>query len=650
MAADLKLKRVVIRNWMKFDRAEIEFPASGLVLVTGVNKASGGKMSSVGSGKTAFGEAICRTLLGSRGRFTQPRSFSRDKKGDCYVRVEAEHRGVPLIVENGYKATAEFPESSGEGLRYKYGDKPAIERSRMEETRDEIAAILGVTPLLSNWTVFIRGKKIEFSDLSQEDAVNLIMAALMQPPWTQFFERSKAVVANFKNTVENDQNNHAATLKRIEGAKISIQNAEASVTAEEKVYNEQRSKNDERIKQLDAESATKKQLSEKAGLRKVAIKKRLDEIEAEKAQKQHELEIERNKIDDKIFAAGQRRDAAVEKRSTAKNTFDNATAKLEELEGTPKDCPSCGKPWDKAHGETEIAKQKAAVEKAEKAYKAKAADVDKINKEISSLQAERRTVSGNINALSVKADVNALSDEYEQLDIDDKARDRRIHAIELEIVGLKKDVSDAAVKEAKATLAERKRHLAELEEQLKKLATSVSEAQEASKVVGYWNKAFSPTGIPNMVLAEAIGPMNQVAKTISHRMTGGTIHVTYATTKQLVSGASKAELQINVVNDIGSSEIQGSSNGEGGLTNFIVAETLSEVGNVSQRVGFRWYDEVVPYQDPVVAKSIYAYMREVAHRLGILVFLVDHNPVAENFADHILVIEKSRGGTTAGWR
>jgi DNA repair exonuclease SbcCD ATPase subunit len=647
--ADLKLKKVVIRNWMRFGEVEIEFPNAGLVLVTGVNKASGGKMSSVGSGKTAFGEAICRTLLGSKGRFTQPRSFSRDKKGDCYVMVEAEHRGVPLIVENGYKATAEFPESTGEGLRYKYGDKAAVERSRLEETRDEIAAIIGVTPLLSNWTVFIRGKKIEFSDLSQEDAVNLVMAALMQPPWTQFFERSKAVVANFKNSVENDESNHAATIKRIAEANADIAEAAQEVTAAEKVYNEQRSKNDERIKQLNAEIATKKQLSEKAGLRKTAIKKRLDEIETEKAEEQHALEIERNEIDDKIYAAGVRRDGAVEKRSNAKSALDTATEKLQELQSTPKDCPSCGKPWDKAHGDEEIVKQKSAVEKANKTHKEKAAVVEKINKEIAALQVNRRTTAAKLSALNVKPEVTGLSDEYASLESDDRARDGRIHAIEIEIVGLKKDVSDADVKAAKATLEERKRHLNELNEQLKNLAAAVAEAKEASKVVGYWNKAFSPTGIPNMVLAEAIGPMNQVAKTISHRMTGGTIHVNYATSKQLVSGASKAELQINVVNDIGSSEIQGSSNGEGGLTNFIVAETLSEVGSVSNRVGFRWYDEVMDGMDETVRSSVLSYLKDVARRLGILIFVVDHHSESIEFADHVLQMTKTKTGTALAW-
>ena len=55
----------------------------------------------------------------------------------------------------------------------------------------------------------------------------------------------------------------------------------------------------------------------------------------------------------------------------------------------------------------------------------------------------------------------------------------------------------------------------------------------------------------------------------------------------------------------------------------------------------RWYDEIVPHQDPKVCHSIYSYMKETANQQGILVFLVDHHPVAANYADHILIVEKT---------
>ena len=46
MTVDLKLKSLTIRNWMKFKDVTLNFPEKGLVLVQGVNTASGGYISS----------------------------------------------------------------------------------------------------------------------------------------------------------------------------------------------------------------------------------------------------------------------------------------------------------------------------------------------------------------------------------------------------------------------------------------------------------------------------------------------------------------------------------------------------------------------------------------------------------------------------
>jgi DNA repair exonuclease SbcCD ATPase subunit len=645
--SELKLKRLKIRNWMRFKDAELEFPDSGLVLVVGSNKAARGKLASVGSGKTALGEAFCRTLLGTSGRFTHAKSYTPDKKGDFYVQIEAEHRGKRLIVENGYKC----PElgGTGEALRYSYDGKKPVERSRMAETRDEIAQIIGVTPALADWTVFIDGRKIEFNKLSQENAVNLVMAALVQPPWTQFFERSRTLVNNFKQNLSNDETQHTSAINRLERAKKEISEAESDVESERHNYEQQRKINDERIERLRQEAETKKQATKEAVARQAAIRKRLEQAESEKAEAHHALEIERNTIDDEITAANEKKDAAVEKRSSARSLYESVQEKLDELNATPKNCPTCSKPWDKVHSAEEIKKITSKVTKAEGDYDKAKNVVEEIEKELRGLRIRRQETSTKISNLGAKAEANSLRDEFERIECANQSRDSRIHSIDLEIVHLQKAVSDSGIKSAEATLKERKSAVGKIEDEIKQHAASLAENKEVIKVVSYWNKAFGPTGIPNMVLTDALVPMNEVSKAISNRMTGGTIHVTYSTTKTLAKGDSKAELVINVDNEIGSREIDGSSKGEGGLTNFIIAETLSEVGNVSNRIGFRWYDEIVPNQDPVVAKSIYAYMRETAHRLGILVFLVDHNPAAENYADHILQVTKTAEDTKVDW-
>src|SRR6267142_458332 len=102
--ADLRLKSIEIRNWMKVKTARIEFPEKGLVLVIGSNLAADGKLQSVGAGKTALGEALSRTLLGVAGRYTHLGYFlSDDSKGDMYVRVDAELLREPFVVEMGFR-------------------------------------------------------------------------------------------------------------------------------------------------------------------------------------------------------------------------------------------------------------------------------------------------------------------------------------------------------------------------------------------------------------------------------------------------------------------------------------------------------------------------------------------------------------------
>jgi DNA repair exonuclease SbcCD ATPase subunit len=502
--SDLKLKKITIRNWMKYRDTEIEFPDKGLILVAGLNHASHGKLKSVGAGKTAFGEAICRTLLGTRGRFGTAKGFSRDKKGDFFVKVEAQHNGVPLIVENGFKCT-EFPQSNGEGLRYRYGEKKAVERSKMDETRNEIAAIIGVTPALADWTVFIDGRKIEFDRISQEDAVNLVMAAIMQPPWTQFFERSKKIVNNFESSTSNDASNHTAALRRLEHARGQIAAAEEALQEEENVYKSQRQLNDERIALLGQEKTDKLKATKTASTRQDAIARRTKQIEDQKAEAHHKLEIERNDLDDQIRAEQEKKDAAVEKRSTALAALTTAKEALAALEATPKDCPTCGKPWDKGHSAEEIAKAEAKAAKVRLAYNATAEKVTAITQAMTAQQNKRREVSTKLQNLNAAGEVTELSNEYQRLEIANKARDQRIHAIDVEIVGLRRDVSDANVKAAKATLHERKSQASKTEKEIADLAKTYAEGQESLKVVKYWNKAFGPTGIPNMVLTEALG-------------------------------------------------------------------------------------------------------------------------------------------------
>lgn len=634
---DLKLKRVQIRKWMKFQTVDLTLPEKGLVLVQGVNTASGGALLSVGSGKTGIGEAISRTLLGVSGRFNSVKQFSRDKAGDTYVKIDAELLGKTLTVESGYKCKE--LSTSGEALRYTYDGKK-VERGTIAQTREELSKLLGVSPLLASWTAFIDGDSIKFNKLGQADSVELVMASLRQPPWSHYHESSKAMLGQFRRSMVATETAHETAASNVRTAKADMDSAHKEVASEQKIYDDAVRLNKAEIKRYEDAIAAKTQKAAAAKKEMADIQKKLKKMEEEKAITAHQLEIKLREIEEKLTLAKQKRQPFNEAKEAAQEKVVEARTAYNSYANSAKVCITCKRPMGAGIDEKRLQELADALEAAKAASQQAAERWQKATSAVDDLNEEYRKISTQHRKQSAKDDVEELSDRYEELEQQVKDAAEAIHDWELEVAGLQKGPSDAALQTANGRLADRIKAHAAAQTKLDEAASALVADQATLKVLEYWNTAFSPYGIPNMVLRDAIAPLNKEARRVSAAMTGGTIEVRYSTVRELASGQEKAQLNIEVDNKLGDKDLTGSSKGEAGLTNFIIAETLSEVGQVSTRVGFRWYDEIVPHQDPKVCHSIYSYMKDVAQRLNILVFLVDHNPVAANYADHVMIVEK----------
>jgi len=177
-----------------------------------------------------------------------------------------------------------------------------------------------------------------------------------------------------------------------------------------------------------------------------------------------------------------------------------------------------------------------------------------------------------------------FSNELDTLDKLDVKASNECKSLEVQIALLNKGPSDSNLVKAQGILDSKQASLVEYEEKLVNVTAELEENQELCKVVEYWSGAFNSSGIPNMVLSRSVDPLNQVSMALSHRMSGGTLGISYETTKELTSGAEKNCLNIKVKNSRGASRVTGNSKGESGLTNLIVAETITEVGRVSSRI------------------------------------------------------------------
>jgi DNA repair exonuclease SbcCD ATPase subunit len=644
---DLKLKQIEIRNFLTARETTVQFPDSGLVLVRGYNKAAGGKFRSVGSGKTLLGEALSRTLLGVRGRYSEVGHFSRDGKGDTFVKLDCDFRGKPLQVELGFKCSE--LSKTGEGFRFTV-DGQQVWRDKIHNTREELSKILSITPELAGWTVYIDGDLLEFNNLSQKSSVDLLMSALSQPPWTDYHKKASETVSKFRHDLAKDEAANEEVKNQVAESTTDLEHALRAVQAEDKAFKAQTTSWDRETSNINTALEREFSLLDQTEAEKVALKAEMKVLESKDAELAHQVEMQRNALQDQLDE--KRTELTLSSSVSAKieGKIERLNEDLEKMQSVPKNCPKCGKPWEAGHSEMEIIELKREISALTGSLQLSDAKTSKIEAAIKELDASVRKLHVELKALTQQSPFKACSLKYERLEQIAKASNKKINDLQITLESMKAGPDRSKLADATSLVEERKRIVAKNKKRLTESAGRLQQTTEAFAVASYWQEAFSPNGIPNMILREAVQPLNDTARRISNLMTGGTIQIVYDTKRELATGNEKAELIVRVENKLGAKRLEGNSKGEGGISNLIIAETLSEVGRVSSRIGYRWYDEVTALnQDDVVRRSILAYMRETAQRLGILIFIVSHHDDVANYADHVLVAEKGEAGTVFYW-
>jgi DNA repair exonuclease SbcCD ATPase subunit len=769
----LTVKSIQMRNFGTVRDSTVQFPDRGFILVNGLNHTG---FESVGTGKTLLGEALSRALFNVPGRFTRFGNYSTHSKGNTYVRVDVVLEDQPLVVEIGHKC-AELSKG-GEGLRFTLGNQTPVMYGNIQDTRQELLRMFGMQTDVAGWTVFIDGSQLNFEALSEMKAVNLLMGALNQPPWTEYHKKAARVLDKFKNSTETAEGIHNSVKLALEQAQKSLTTAQTELQTAETEYATLKTACDQRHESRRVQQVI---LEDSIAVSKAHLKELHHQIEAAteaEAQQYHEAETMSMRCAS-IFAEAQRNQARLEReygeiqkaheklktdKQTAINTYTtqahavanternkllkeirqieqrnskakkdwdatektkskavdstklelqltesrhrDAAAALEREQNTPCTCPlpGCGKPWPRTNQKAVEKAQKDLTETATQLSQAQVAaqnaktdfemfgatpavqetvpqapdeqaiapfpeegawveaignhtqEVLLVHQKLSEqivlvglTDAQAQDAQKKVNGLKEASKVPKLSEQYEELE--KQHNQWKTDLTQLQNDG-KADVADnQSVELARVRVNERQLSVQQHEVRLVETSQEVSDSFEAQKIAGYWVEAFGATGIPNMIINEAIVPLNSISKRVSLRMTNGILEVVYGTKRQLNSGQDISELSIMVNNKFGSSLVAGSSKGEAGLLNLVIAETLAEVGNVASRVGYRWYDEITRSQDQVVRRAIFSYLKELANNLGILTFVVDHSTEVASYADHVLIAEKALSGeTTYTWQ
>lgn len=641
-----KLRRVTMRNWQTVRESILEFPDKGLVLVIGQNQAAHGRMSSVGSGKSALGDAISRAVLGVKGRFANFGAHSNDKTGnkDMLVSVELEDGERRLKVDAGYRCKE--LSKTGEGLRYTLNGVP-LERGMIKDTRAELTSLIGVPELLAEHTVHVDGDKLKFNKLSQTAIVDLVTGVLGQSNWESYLKRVRQLAGSYKEADVKFSASIAEMERSLASLVDEIKTAKTNIETEKTAVADRQKRQKDEIAKLNEELAAVKKKVTANETEKRAIKAKIKKMEDDAAKDLHELEIRMRDLQEIERETNAVYLTALRGTTSCTKDKSRTRSELSEVESSAV-CPTCRRPYEDKVEEVKKAKERLQKRLTDLETQFKECQVTERNARTKhdDAQAKYDTASERLKELAKRNDVSDLSDQYSDLEDAGRRIDDEVNEVRQDISKKSAPLDQTRLTRFSAILEEREKHEKGLQARIKNEKDGATHNRNILRVLEYWETAFSPTGIPNIVLNDGLTIINQACERLSRILTGGTLDLRFSATRELKSGTERPELSIDVVNAIGSSKVEGSSKGEAGLTNLILAESLMEVSRVWERVGYRWLDEVVNSQDQVVRQTIYSYLREQAQSRGVLVFVVDHHADVREHADYTLVATKDVHGTT----
>jgi DNA repair exonuclease SbcCD ATPase subunit len=161
------------------------------------------------------------------------------------------------------------------------------------------------------------------------------------------------------------------------------------------------------------------------------------------------------------------------------------------------------------------------------------------------------------------------------------------------------------------------------------------------KVLEWWCWALSPGGIKSYVMDRIVNDLNEEANKIS-KYFGGAISLNWTTTEKLKT-TTKERIAVSVVNQSGSSYLEGISSGERRRVDLITSLSLfSLFRKYSNSLNFIFLDEVFENLDDAGIYAVIEMLKDVSKEIP-SIFVITHNPGLSNYFDKKILVEKKFG-------
>lgn len=177
----------------------------------------------------------------------------------------------------------------------------------------------------------------------------------------------------------------------------------------------------------------------------------------------------------------------------------------------------------------------------------------------------------------------------------------------------------------------------EIENKLIDLNKKVEQLQKEEVISAFWKTAWSPSGIPSMLIDEAIPFMNEKVSEYLDKLTNGRYIVSFDTLAETKSGEFRDKISVNVLDTYtrANSRIQ-LSGGQTRLVDIATILTLGDLQSAIQDVSINilLFDEIFDSLDEENIGFVSKILSQL--KLGKSIYLISHTQVEQLEADEIL--------------
>ena len=195
----------------------------------------------------------------------------------------------------------------------------------------------------------------------------------------------------------------------------------------------------------------------------------------------------------------------------------------------------------------------------------------------------------------------------------------------------------SALKEKRAAAADAATRLTLVEQELRTW-------EQHQPYLDFWTRGFSNQGFRSWLLDVWTPWMNERAAHYTELLTGGELHVEFATQTPLKDGRMAEKFNCIVRRQQGGETYDGCSMGEQCRADIVTAFVLGDLAarRLNSPINLAVLDEIMDGLDPAGVAQTFAVLQDLVQRRS-SVFVVTHNPLLQDVFDTVITVRKEGG-------